>query len=153
MLLTQAIQQDPGNTRVAMDMVQIFIDTGELAQAKALFNKLPDSDKESSMGKSLLGQLAFADLAAKTEGIANLTNKLAQNENDHAARFDLAVCLVDQHDYDAAIEHLFTLLQNAPDYNEGAAKEMIITISNMLAPNQPEQAQEYRRQLSNLISQ
>lgn len=153
MLLTQAIQLDPGNTRVAMDMVQIFIDTGELEQATGLFNKLPDRDKQSEMGKSLVGQLTFADLAAKTSGIESLTKQLAQNEDDHDARFDLAVCLVSKHDYNAAVEHLFTLLQSAPDYKEGAAKEMIITISNMLAPNDPEQAQSYRRRLSNLMSQ
>ena len=153
MLLTQAIQQDPGNTRVAMDMVQIFIDMGELEQATGLFNKLPDRDKQSDMGKSLVGQLTFADLAAKTSGIESLTKQLAQNEDDHDARFDLAVCLVSKHDYNAAVEHLFTLLQSAQDYKEGAAKEMIITISNMLAPNDPEQAQSYRRRLSNLMSQ
>ncbi len=33
-LLTLAIQQDPKNTRVAMDMVQVFIDIGQLEQAK-----------------------------------------------------------------------------------------------------------------------
>ena len=34
MLLTQAIQKDPANTRVALDMVQIFLDVGELEQAR-----------------------------------------------------------------------------------------------------------------------
>ena len=34
----------------------------------------------------------------------------------------------------------------------GAAKEMTITITNMLSPNYPEQAQGYRRRLANLLS-
>ena len=46
LLLTQAIQQDPANTRIAMDMLQIFIDTGRLDQAKPLLNKLPDREKK-----------------------------------------------------------------------------------------------------------
>ena len=78
-LLTEAIRKDPGNTRVAMDMVQIFIDMGELQQAKQLFNKLPDADRETTMGRSLTGQLAFADLAAATEGIDALQERLAAN--------------------------------------------------------------------------
>jgi len=151
MLMTQAIQRDPGNTRVAMDMVQIFIDIGEMEQATALYNRLPDADKESSMGKSLIGQLTFADLASKTEGMERLQQKLAQNANDHDARFDLAVCLVAGHDYNGAINELFTLLQAEPDYKEGAAKEMIIGITNTLAPNDPEQAATYRQRLSNLM--
>lgn len=150
-LMTQAIQQDPGNTRVAMDMVQILIDIGEMEQATNLFNRLPDADKESSMGKSLIGQLTFVDLAAKTEGVEQLQNKLAQNANDHDARFDLAVCLVASHDYNGAIDHLFTLLAAESDYKQGAAKEMIITITNMLAPNNAEQAAAYRLRLANLM--
>ena len=82
-----------------MDMVQVFIDIGETAQAQGLFNKLPDKDKNSDMGKSLLGQLSFAELAAKTEGINTLTTRLADNADDHDARFDLAVCRVAGHDW------------------------------------------------------
>jgi putative thioredoxin len=150
MLMTQAIKIDPSNTRVAMDMVQIFIDIGEMEQARGLFNKLPDRDKESNMGKSLIGQLTFADLAAKTEGKDALQARLADNGDDNDARFDLAVCLVAEYDYNAAIDELFTLLQAAPDFREGAAREMIITITNMLAPNDPEQAGQYRQRLANL---
>ena len=151
-LMSQAIKMDPSNTRVAMDMVQIFIDIGEMEQAKGLFNKLPDSDKESEMGKSLIGQLSFADLAAKTEGVEVLQQKLLQGPDDNDARFDLAVCLVAGYDYDAAINHLFTILEADPDFKEGAAKEMIITISNMLAPNDAEKANSYRQRLANLIN-
>ena len=151
-LLSKAIQQDPANTRVAMDMVQIFIDVGELQQAQGLFNRLPDSDKESSMGKLLIGQLTFADLAAKTVGIEALKKRLAKDANDHAARFDLSVCLVAGHDYDGAMEQLFSLLEMKPDYQDGAAREMIVTITNMLSPNNPEQASAYRKRLSGLLN-
>lgn len=151
-LLTKAIQQEPGNTRVAMDMVQIFIDISELEQAQGLFNKLPDGDKNSSMGKSLIGQLTFADLAAKTVGIEGLSERLAKDANDHAALFDLSVCLVAGHDYDGAMTQLFSLLEMKPDYQDGAAKEMIITITNMLSPNNPEQANTYRQRLSSLLN-
>jgi putative thioredoxin len=152
MLLTEAIRKDPANTRVAMDMVQIFIDMGELAQAKQLFNKLPEPDGETTMGRSLTGQLAFADLAAATEGVDVLQGRVAQDGADHAARFDLAVCLVNQHDYDRAMDHLFAVMESEPDFRDGAAREMIATIANMLAPNVPGQAQTYRRRLANLLS-
>ena len=152
-MMSQAIKMDPGNTRVAMDMVQIFIDIGEIEQARGLFNKLPDRDKESEMGKSLIGQLTFKDLAAKTEGREPLEQKLSQNPDDHDARFDLAVCLVAAYDYSSAVDHLFTVLQGDPGYKDGAAREMIITIGNMLAPNDPELAANYRQRLANMLNE
>lgn len=151
MLLTQAIQNDPGSTGIAMDMVQIFLDIGELEQARGLFNKLPESDQQSDVGKSLTGQLAFAELAENTEGLETLSLRLEQDADDYDARFDLAMCLIAKHDYINAVDHMFTLLEHAPDYKEGAAKEMIITMANMLAPNEPELAKTIRNRLGSFL--
>lgn len=152
LLLTQAIQKDPGNTRVAMDMVQIFIDIGQVDDARALFNKLPDRDKNSSMGKSLSGQLIFIDLASKTDGDSALIERLNQNAADHAARFDLSLCQVSQHQYREGLDNLLQLISQEPDFKQGAAREMFVTIVNMIGSTDLELAQEYRRKLSNLLA-
>jgi len=151
-LLTQAIQQDPGNTRVAMDMVQIFLDINELEQAITLFNKLPDRDKTSETGKALLGQLKFRELAAKTEGKAVLQERVMTVPDDHDARFDLAICLVAEHDYRQAMDALFIIFEQDPEYKNGAAREMIIMLINMLQSNNAEIAQSFRRRLGSVIA-
>lgn len=151
-LLTRAIQAAPGNTRVAMDMVQIFLDINELEQAKSLYNRLPDSALQSDTGKSLLGQLAFRGLAAKTAGKDSLLAQLAVNANDQDCLFDLAVCYVAEHDYKSAMDKLFAIFEQNPDYKAGAAKEMIITLTNMLVVNEPALAQEFRRRMGNAIN-
>jgi len=151
-LLTQAIQQDPGNTRVAMDMVQIFLDMNEIEQATLLFNKLPDRDKESETGKSLIGQFTIKDIAAKTEGLDALMERIKINPNDYDACFDLSLCFVAEHDYSQAMNYLFRIFDNEPDYKEGAAKEMIINLTNILMPNEPEIATEFRRRLGNVLN-
>ncbi|MDH5393483.1 MAG: tetratricopeptide repeat protein [Gammaproteobacteria bacterium] len=151
-LLTTAIQQDPKNTRLAMDMVQIFLDINELEQAKSLFNRLPETDRESEMGKTLLGQLTFKDLATKTDGKESLQARLVQNPDDDDAGFDLAICLVAEHHYTEAMNTLFTLFDQNPESKDGAVKEMIINLSNMLASNEPAISQEARRRLGSSTS-
>ena len=151
-LLTQAIQQDPTNTRLAMDMVQIFLDINELEQAKSLFNRLPETDRESEMGKTLLGQLTFKDLAAKTEGKETLQARIISDPSDVDAGFDLAICLVAEHNYTQAMDTLFTLFDQDPDCKAGAVKEMIINLSNMLTVNEPALSQEARRRLGSSLS-
>ncbi len=147
-LLTQAIQQTPTDTGIAMDMVQIFLDINELEQAKSLFNRLPDSDKQSDMGSVLLGQLTFRELASKTKGKNALLTLIDSDATNFDARFDLAICYIAEHDYKQAMEHLFTLFEQNPGYKEGAAKEMIINLSNMLAVNEPELSKEFRQRLA-----
>jgi len=152
MLLTEAIQQDPSNTKVAMDMVQIFIDIGEYEQASGLFDRLPEKDKASETGLSLSGQLWIIEKAKQTEGLEALTEKLLTNPDDFAARFDAAICEISTHNYQQALDHLFYIQQNNAEFKEGAAREMIITIINTIAPNHPEMAQKYRSQLAGMLS-
>lgn len=152
-LLTQAIKIDPGNVRVAMDMVQVFLDINELEQARGLFNRLPEKDRESQTGRSLAGQLSFKELAAKTEGKQHLQQQLVANPDDMDAHFNLSICLVAEHDYQAAMDHLFAILSKEMNYKEGAAQEMIISLTNVLAENEPEMAQDFRKRLANITAQ
>lgn len=152
MLLTLAIQQDSSNTKVAMDMVQIFIDIDEIEQARSLFNRLPEKDKSSETGLSLSGQLWIIDEAGKTAGLQALKEAILKDPDDYDARFDAAICEIAEHNYQQALDYLFYIQQNKADYKEGAAREMIITIVNTIAPNNPEMAQQYRAQLAGMLA-
>ena len=151
--LTKAIQEDPSNTRVAMDMIQILLDINVLEQAKDLFNRLPDKDKQSDVGKAIIGQITFKDLAAKTPGLVNLITTIESNPNDFDARFNLAVCYVAEHAYEQALDQVFEILDKSADYKEGAAQELTVSIINMLEANEPELAKDARKVLSNMLAQ
>lgn len=150
--LTEAIKSDPSNVSIAMDMVQVMLDIHLLEQASELFNKLPDKAKESETGKALIGQITFKGLAAKTIGKTALLNQVSENENDFDARFDLAICFVADHQYPEAMDQLFSILDKALDYKNGAAQEMTVNIIQMLAPTDPQQAKEFRQILGNMLN-
>ena len=152
-LLADAMKKDPSNTLIALDMVQIFIDLGHYADATQLLEKLPEADRNSETGKGLAGQLWIIDQAGKTEGAEKLSQRISVNADDYDARFDLALCEMAQHDYERAMEQLFYIQQHSPDYKDGAARELIVSILNRLAPNHPEFVQLYRRKLSGMLSQ
>lgn len=152
MLLTQAIQKDPGNTRVAMDMVQIFIDVNELENADGLFKKLPEQDRNSPTGKSLNDQLLFAKVAAQTAGLEVLQQQVAETPDDLQARFDLSMCLMVSHEPGQAMEQLLAVVEKDADFKDGAAKEMLVSIIRMCKTTLPELAQEYQRKLSNILA-
>jgi len=152
MLLTQAISSDPGNVRVALDMVQVFLDINELDQAEGLFNKLGDKAKESEIGLSISSQLNFKKLAKATLGLEALKVSLLKSPDNNQLRFDLAVCHIAQHDIPQGVELLFEIQQNDTEFREGAAREMIGMICNMLEKTNPEESTTYRQRLSNMLS-
>ncbi|CAB5496209.1 Thioredoxin [Bathymodiolus thermophilus thioautotrophic gill symbiont] len=151
-LLTEAISSDPGNTRVALDMVQIFLDIGEVEQAQGLFGRLPESAQKSEIGLSISSQFNFLRLAQNTAGMVTLQAQVLESPDDYQAHFDLAVCLFSQHDIEQGMENLFFIQTNKPDFKAGAAQEMIGLICNMLANSNPEKSGGYRRRLANLVS-
>ncbi len=151
-LLSQAMQQDSSNTRVAMDMVQIFIDLGETEQASGLFNRLPESARNSSTGQSLTGQLWITELADKTAGLESLKETILVEPDNYDARFDCAICEIAGHNYQQALDHLLYIQKNNANYKDGAAREMMVTVINTIAPNNPDVAQQYRAQLGALLA-
>ena len=147
--LTEAIKADPANTLIAMDMVQIFIDIGELEQANNLYSRLPQAAQNGEMGKQLNGQLLFAGLAANTDDLLSLQKRLAENPSDYEALFDLSIQQISKYQFNEAIDNLFKIHQQAPTHKEGAAKEMLITVANMSTSVNNKLAQEIRRKLAN----
>ncbi|MEJ2322016.1 MAG: tetratricopeptide repeat protein [Gammaproteobacteria bacterium] len=150
--LTQAIRTDPSNTRIALDMVQIFIDIEEFEQARGLFEKLPQADRASETGKSLNTQLLFSEFAARTAGLERLAAMLERDPADHAARFDYAVCLAATHDPGGSLDSLFRILEADPGFRDGAARELAGMLVKMLMQSEPELGQNYRRKLGNLLA-
>lgn len=151
--LSEAIQQEPGNTNVALDMVQIFIDIKQFEQANELFNKLPAVAKDSDMGKSITGQLTFINLAAEKQDIETLIELIDVNGSNQQARFDLAICLTAEYKYEQAVEQLLIMHEQDESFQDGAAKELAITLIGMLKVTQPEIASRAQTKLSNLLIQ
>lgn len=152
LLLSEAIKKDPANVRVAMDMVQIFIDMGDIDQANGLYARLPASIHDTEMGKALSGQLTFATLAAKTDNIERLQRRLEDNADDFDARFDMAIRQIAQYRYEEAVDNLLYIQKTDPEYKSGAAKEMLVTVTNMIAPINSKLAGEIRRKLANMLA-
>jgi putative thioredoxin len=148
--LTEAIKQDPQNTRVAMDMVQIFIDTHSIDNANALFNKLPASVRESRQGKLLSRQLMLVNYAAQTRGREALKQRIQDDETDLDARFDYAICLIVDHETVEGIDQLFYIIEKNIDFRDGAAREMVMSMASSLKENEPGLAKSIQQRLSNL---
>lgn len=151
LLLTKAIQIK-NSAEIALDMVQILTDSGQLSQAQDLFNRLPDSAKTSEMGKSLTAQLTFKNLASKTSGLEELKVLNFTEISNYQVKFDLALCYFAEHQINSGMELLFQIQEHKSDFQNGAAKEMIVMICNMLSSSKPKLGNNYRQRLSELLN-
>jgi putative thioredoxin len=96
--------------------------------------------------RRLYTHLALIMAAAAAPPEAELTAALAQDPDDHAARFALAARRMVADDYAAALGHFAELERRAPGYHDGLAHEALLLVMDLLGPDH-EQVRRYRRSL------
>ena len=90
-LYAQVLEQDAENAKALSGVIRAYIGAGEMEAARAVFDELSEALKLQS---DIQGALAALELAEQADGaaanLADLQAKIAQDANDHQARFDLA---------------------------------------------------------------
>ncbi len=144
------LEEDPMNAPAYGGMVRSHIAMGALDQAEALLNGAPIEISKAPELEAAHAQLQLAHQAADAGPVAELTDKVEANPDDHQARFDLAQALYAHDNAEAAVEHLLELFRRDREWNEGAAKTQLFTIFEALQPNDPG-VLNGRRKLSSMI--
>ncbi|WOI28459.1 MULTISPECIES: thioredoxin [Sulfitobacter] len=144
------LEEDPMNAPAYGGMVRAYIAMGELEQAEALLNGAPIEISKSPELEAAHAQLQLAHQAANAGPVAELTDTVEANPDDHQARFDLAQALYAHNDAEGAVDHLLELFRRDREWNEGAAKTQMFTIFEALKPNDPV-VLNGRRKLSSMI--
>ncbi|MFV4649345.1 tetratricopeptide repeat protein, partial [Mycobacterium tuberculosis] len=79
-----------------------------------------------------------------------LEARLAADADDHGARFELAKLLAGRGDFQAASDHLLTIIARDRAWNDEAARKQLLTVFEAAGPGS-EVARAGRRKLSSLL--
>jgi putative thioredoxin len=140
----------PNHAAAYGGLVRAHIALGDLEQAEAILNGAPAEIAEAAEMNAAAAQLDLAKQAANSGPLDELKAKLDADENDHQARFDLAVALNAAGQTEEAVDQLLTLFRRDREWNDGAAKTQLFTIFDALKPNDPV-VLNGRRKLSSMI--
>ncbi|MGB0252926.1 MAG: thioredoxin [Litorivicinaceae bacterium] len=141
---------DPENYDVYLDMAQALLKKGDLDSAEAIVERLPDAQKMDPRAKSIVAGKVFQDLLAGAPDRATCESRIAANDEDSEARYFLAVHLMVSDDVELAITHLLTIIRTDRQYNDDAARLLLIQIFDRLGNDDP-RARTGRRQLATLL--
>jgi len=141
---------DPENYDVYLDMAQALLKKGDLDSAEAIVERLPDAQKMDPRAKSIAAGKAFQDLLAGAPDRATCESRIAANDEDSEARYFLAVHLMVSDDVESAITQLLTIIRTDRQYNDDAARLLLIQIFDRLGNDDP-RARTGRRQLATLL--
>ncbi|MBI4184326.1 MAG: thioredoxin [Proteobacteria bacterium] len=152
-LFARVLREEPANTAAAAGLVRCQIATGQLAQAAKVLDSLP---AEIANHAEVAGARAALDLASQGQKSAGekaaAERRLAENPNDHQARFDLALACSAAGDNEAAIVALTEIVRRDRAWNDEAARKQLLKIFEALGPTHPATVAGRRRLSSVLFS-
>ncbi len=144
------LQEDPLQPRAYAGLVRATLAMGDVDQAEAILNGAPAEISKTAELEAVSAQIGLLRQAANVGPVAELQARLEQDQNDHQARFDLAVALNAAGKTEQAVAELLDLFRRDRTWNEGAAKTQLLQIFDSLKPTDPV-VLAGRRKLSSMI--
>ena len=150
-LLRQAIRLDPGHEQARLDLVDVLLDAGDLAEARRLLDAFAEQGKDRTRIDSLAARLALAQDGAGTADEGALRARIGADGGDLAARLDLAKRLAAKLDYRGALEELLEIVRRDRGFQDDIGRRTLLQIFSLLGPDS-DLVREYRGALSRAIN-
>jgi putative thioredoxin len=141
------LEQDDKNLKAIAGVAKLYLKAGQVEQAKAFLDMAPPHTTDVE----ILGLKAALELAedAPTD-IAGLRARVAENDRDFDALFDLGRALAAQGDMKGAIDTLLEIVKYDPEWNDQAAPAYLFKIFSAVG-NGSELVRAGRRRLSSML--
>ncbi|MDQ7019688.1 MAG: thioredoxin [Robiginitomaculum sp.] len=124
-----ALQIDPQNTGALAGMARCYLLNDDVEGAEGLLAGLDDKAKDHADVKSVLAAIALAQKGEENNvNTAALEEKIKSNPDDLEARYALAEALSAAGDMEGAAEHLFYSIEQDKDWNDSAARKLLLTL-------------------------
>ncbi len=147
----QVLQHDNENVKAMSGMLRTMIAAGEVEAAAEHFEAMTDEMREKPELAAVKAQLELAAEGAKAAGaLAELTEKVANDANDHQARFELAQALYASGQREEAAGALLEIIRRNRAWNEEAARKQLVKYFEAWGPTDP-LTLDARRQLSSIL--
>jgi len=149
-LYAQILGQDQACGPAIAGLIRCYLASGEFEHAKALIEGLEQATLSDPDIQAAITALELAEASGAAGDGEEFRAKLAIDENDHQARFDLALNLYGTGNAEAALEELLEIVRRERTWNDDEARKQMLKIFEALGPADPVTAAA-RRALSTVL--
>jgi len=147
--LRSALELEPGNHAVRLDLVELLLAKNSQAEADALFAPIPERERDER-AERLYSVLALWKRSQQLPPIEELEAALAANPDDLPARLALGERLVADRRYEPALAALLEVVRRDRGALRTSARKLMVEVFN-LAEGQAELVSEYRKLLAGAL--
>jgi putative thioredoxin len=146
----QIAEMAPDNADALSGLARALVAAARIEDARALLDGLPDTlAKEAAISRARLA-IEVASAAPDGGELKAYEQRIADDPEDHEARYELAGALMANGDRDGAASQLLESIARDREWNEGAARKRLLQYMEVVGLEDP-WASAQRRRLSAIL--
>jgi putative thioredoxin len=149
-IFAQIAEMAPDNGEALGGLIRAMVAADHLEQAETALAGLPEALSSDPAIERARTTLQLAKDKPDAGALEALKAAVAADGKNHQARFDLASALIATGDHDGAAEHLLTIIAADKEWNEGAARQKLLSLFEMVGL-EDEWVSATRRKLSAVL--
>lgn len=142
--------EDPESALAFVGLFNAKMGAKKINDAKTMLEEIPEALKNKSEILALQAQIDLSNQAEGVGEINDLRSTLTNDENNHQARFDLALALFTKGETNEAIQELLTIFRVDQEWNDDAARQQLFKFFDILGSENPITLSG-RRQLASML--
>ena len=142
--------EDPESALAFVGLFNAKMGAKKVNDAKKMLEEIPEALKNKSEILALQAQIDLSNQAEGVGEINDLRSTLTNDENNHQARFDLALALFTKGETSEAIQELLTIFRVDQEWNDDAARQQLFKFFDILGSENPITLSG-RRQLASML--
>jgi putative thioredoxin len=147
--LRSALELEPENKTVRMDLVELLLANNGQAEAEALFAPIPERERDERADR-IYSVLALWKKSRQLPSIAELETRLSANPDDLQSRLALGECLIAGNRFEPALAALLEVVRKDRGAMRTSARKLMVDVFN-LAADRPDLVSEYRKLLAGAL--
>lgn len=133
-LYASVVAQEPDNVAALAGLSRIELDAGNLEGARGVLAQVPEGKQGDPAIASVIAAIELAEKSAALGDTAELEARLANNPNDHQARFDLAMALAAKDRRDDAVDALIDIIKRDRTWDDDGARRQLLQFFEAWGP-------------------
>ncbi len=125
-IFASLLGEDPTNLAALSGLIKSSVTMGDLATAENLLKQAPPGSERDPSIAAARAALENAVQAASVGDVAELARRVASEQNDHQARYDLAIALNARGRRDEAADALLEIIKRDRGWGEGSARKQLL---------------------------
>ena len=142
--------EDPESALAFVGLFNARMGAKKINDAKKMLEEIPDALKNKAEILALQAQIDLSNQAEGVGEINDLRSTLTNDENNHQARFDLALALFTKGETSEALQELLTIFRIDQEWNDDAARQQLFKFFDILGSENPITLSG-RRQLASML--